>query len=65
MIAQIDVELYHTPILYAVDEDCYQPIKLTIEQRRQRWLEHRWLGEPETIQDDWLFAPLPSEFDEF
>ena len=51
--------------LYSIDEDCYSEPKLTIEQRRQRWLERRWLGEPEVMQDDWLFAPLPSESDEF
>ncbi|MFY7883519.1 MAG: hypothetical protein ACOVOV_01600 [Dolichospermum sp.] len=65
MIAQIDIELYHTPILYSVDEDCYQVNPLTIEQRHQRWNERRWLGEPEVIADDWLFSPLPSQFDEF
>ena len=37
---------------------------LTLEQREQRWNSERWMGEPETKQDDWLFAPLPSEQDE-
>ena len=34
---------------------------LTIEQREARYQQERWMGEVETKQDDWLFAPLPSE----
>ena len=64
MLAIYEPEIINAPI-YAIDEDCYELPKLTIKQRRQRWERDRWLGEPEVIADDWLFAPLPSQFDEF
>ena len=34
---------------------------LTIKQREARYKNERWMGEAETVADDWLFAPLPSE----
>ncbi len=38
-----------------------QSESLTLEQREQRYQQERWMGEAETVADDWLFAPLPSE----
>lgn len=47
------------------DINAFSKTGLSYEERKKRWHERRWMNEPEVVADDWLFAPLPSEFVEF